>query len=261
MNKTGFIGVGNMGSAIVSGMIGSGKFGCDDIILCGHSVPEEFRALNINVTNVTDLTAKSDYIILCIKPNGFDALLNEIKTVPGYRSKIYVSIAAGIKISDIASVLGDVKIVRTMPNLALMCTEGMTSMCRSENVTDSEFDYVKSMFACAGRCAEVPEKLFGACTAVSGSGPAYVFMFIEALADAAVKHGVKRSDAYLFASQTLLGSAKLQLESGEHPAVLKDRVCSPGGTTIDAVAVLEDMGLRSAVISAVDACVKKSEEM
>ncbi len=261
MNKTGFIGVGNMGSAIVTAMINSEKFDCKDLYLCDLNIADKFKNLNINVTNVAELVAKSDYIILCVKPNSFPSLLSEIKNVSGYEEKTYVSIAAGIKICDIKNILGDVCVIRTMPNLALMCGEGMTAMCRGEHVSDEQFEYAKSIFSCAGKCAEVSENLINTCTAISGSGPAYVFMFIEALADAAVKHGLKRDEAYLFASQTLIGSAKLQAETELHPAILKDRVCSPAGTTIDAVAVLEDKGFRSAIINAVDACVKKASEM
>lgn len=261
MDKTiGFIGVGSMGGAIVSGMVESG-YDLQRIALCGHTIPEKFLNLNINVTNLTNLVEKSDYIILCIKPNGFEKLLNEIKSIGGYGEKIFVSVAAGIKISYVRGILGNVKVIRTMPNLPLMCGEGMTAMCRTEEITDTDFKTAERIFSCSGKCTEVGENLIDACTAVSGSGPAYAFMFIEAMADAAVKHGIKREDAYLLASQTLLGSARMQLETGLHPAALKDMVCSPGGTTVAAVAALEEKGFRSAVISAVDACAQRADEM
>lgn len=257
----GFIGAGNMGSAIISGMVENGGFDSSRIYVCGHSVPDKVKKLNIYETNLSDLVKKSDYIILCIKPKGFPGLLDEIKKTDGYTDKVYVSIAAGIKISAIKEILGDVKVIRTMPNLPLMCGGGMTVMCRCPKVTDEEFDFAGKVFSGSGRTSETDESLIDACTAVNGSGPAYVFMFIEALADAAVKQGIKRGDAYVLASQTVLGSALMQLETGLHPAVLKDMVCSPGGTTIAAVSALEENGFRHAVISAVDACAQKAAQM
>ena len=259
--KIGFIGAGNMGGALICSAVEKSGFNSDDI--CVHSlvISDRVKKLNINVTTLQDLIADSDYIILCIKPNGFKSLLENIKTIDGYESKVYVSIAAGITTDTIKDILGDVKIVRTMPNLALTVGAGMTVISKNDYVTDEEFTFVDRLFSGAGKTLAVPEKLIDQCTAISGSGPAYGFMFIEALADAAVKGGISRTDAYLLASQTLMGSALMCLETGLHPGVLKDMVCSPGGTTIEAVASLESNGFRASVIEAVDACSKKAESM
>jgi len=262
MSRTvGFIGAGNMGGAIISGLVEKGGFDAGSVFVCDHVVSDKVKKLNINVTNLSDLVCKSDYIILCVKPNVIDSVLNDIKSISGYENKVYVSIAAGKKISAIKEVLGDVKIVRTMPNLPLVAGEGMTVVCRNEKVSDEEFDFAKEVFSRSGKVLETKENLIDSCTAINGSGPAYVFMFIEALADAAVKNGIARSDAYELASQMIIGSAKMFLESGKHPGELKDMVCSPGGTTIAAVSVLEEKGFRSAVIAAVDECTKKAIEM
>lgn len=260
-NSVGFIGVGNMGSAIISGIVKKGIFDSSDIYVCGHSVPDDIKKLNINVTNLTNLLNNSDYIILCIKPKGFKELLNDIKQIQGYGDKVYVSVAAGIKISSIKQILGSVKTVRVMPNLPLKIGEGMTVVSRCELVSDEEYAFAEGIFAAVGKTVRVSENAIDACTAINGSGPAYVFMFIEALADAAVKNGIDRRSAYILASQTVAGSALMQLDTDYHPGVLKDMVCSPGGTTIDAVAELEKHGFRNSVISAVDACTAKAAKM
>jgi len=259
--KIGFVGVGNMGSAVLCGAVDKAGFKPEDIYAHSLVFSDRVKSLNINVTILQDLIRKSDYIILCVKPSGFESLLNEIKSIDGYDTKVYISIAAGITIDYISSILGNVKIVRTMPNLALTAGEGMTVIAKNDSVTEEELLFAEKIFSGAGKTLRIDEKLIDICTAISGSGPAYAFMFIEALADAAVKGGIPRSDAYLLASQTLMGSAKMQLDTGIHPAVLKDMVCSPGGTTIEAVASLENDGFRSAVINAVDACAQKAGKM
>lgn len=260
-SAVGFVGAGNMGGAILSGLIEKGGFDKKSVFVCDRVISDKVKSLDINVTNLSDLVQKSDYIILCVKPNVIKSVLNEIKALGGYEEKVFVSIAAGVKSEAIEDTLGKVKAVRTMPNLPLTSGEGMTVLCRNENVSDSEFAFVMEIFSRSGKVCEQSESLIDSCTAINGSGPAYVFMFIEALADAAVKGGIKRDDAYLLAAQTVLGSAKMVLDSKIHPAVLKDMVCSPGGTTIEAVASLEEDGFRAAVIKAADVCAKKAKEM
>ncbi len=259
--KTGFIGVGNMGGAIMCGAVQGGALVPEDIYAYSLDFSDRVKELNINVTNLQELVQKSDYIILCVKPNGFEALLEQIKNIPGYDTRVYVSIAAGITIDYIRSILGDVRVIRTMPNLALIAGEGMTVICPGDGVGDEELEFAESIFACAGRTLRTGEALINSCTAVSGSGPAYVFMFIEAMADAAVKQGIARKDAYLLASQTLMGSALMQLTTGMHPGELKDMVCSPGGTTIEAVAQLENDGFRASVMNAVEVCADKANNI
>ena len=153
------------------------------------------------------------------------------------------------------------KIVRCMPNTPALVGEGCTGVSVSENVTKEETALALSLLQSFGMAQEVPERLMDAVVAVSGSAPAYVFLFIEAMADAAVAEGMPRNQAYTFAAQTVLGSAKMVLETGKHPAELKDMVCSPGGTTIDAVKVLEKRGLRSAIMEAMEACAEKSRNL
>ena len=258
---TGFIGLGNMGGSVLCGAIASGA--CSSETTYGHSLvfSDKVKTLNINVTNLEDLVVKSDYIILCVKPDSFEKLLNDIKEIPSFETKIYVSIAAGITIDYIKGILGDVKVIRTMPNLPLSVGGGMTVIAPDANVSEEELAFAEKIFAGSGRTLKVTEDKISAYTALSGSGPAYAFMFIEALADAAVRAGIPRDNAYTVASQTLLGSALMQLETGIHPGVLKDMVCSPAGTTIDAVASLENDGFRKTVMNAVDACLKKAEKM
>ena len=153
------------------------------------------------------------------------------------------------------------KIVRTMPNTPALVGEAMSAVCPNENVTSEQFEYVKNIFNSFGECVELAEKDFHAFTALCGSSPAYVFVFIEAMADAAVKLGITRAKAYTMAAQSVLGSAKMVLDTGKHPAELKDMVCSPAGTTIDAVLALEKEGFRNAAIEAVVKCAEKSKAM
>jgi len=259
--KIGFVGVGNMGSAILCGIVNNSIIKEENIYAHSLAFSDKVKQLNINVTSLKDLIKNSDYIILCVKPNSFENLLNDIKDIQGYDSKVYISIAAGITIDYIKSILGDVKVIRTMPNLALMAGAGMTVIAGDTMVTEEELKFAEDIFMGAGKTLRVSESLINPCTAVSGSGPAYAFMFIEAMADAAVRGGISRKDAYLLASQTLMGSALMQLNTDIHPAELKDMVCSPAGTTIDAVASLEKDGFRSAVINAIDVCNKKAKNM
>ncbi len=259
--KIGFIGVGNMGSSILCGIINNNIAKSQEIYVHSLEISERVKNFDINVTNLQNLIKNSDYIILCIKPQGFEELLNNIKMHDGYDTKVYISIAAGVTIDYIKSILGDVKVIRTMPNLALTVGEGMTVISGDGKVSEEELDFAEKIFSGAGKTLRVNEKLINSCTAVSGSGPAYAFMFIEALADGAVREGLSRSDAYLLASQTLLGSALMQISTGLCPAQLKDMVCSPGGTTIDAVHSLENDGFRACVMNAVDACARKAEKM
>ena len=261
MCKIGFIGAGNMGGAIISGMISGKAFEKTDINVCDLKIPDSILSLGINPMDLEDCVANSDYIILAVKPAGLGSVLEKVKTVASYGDKTYISIAAGYKIENIEKILGNVRIIRVMPNLCLKAGEGMTVVCANDNCTNLQLETAQKIFSSCGKTAIVKENLIDACTAINGSGPAYVFMFMEALADAAVKHGIDRETAYLLAGQTVLGSAKLLLDSKIHPGELKDMVCSPGGTTIEAVASLEEAGFRNAVLSAVDACAKKADEM
>lgn len=260
MKAVGFIGAGNMGSAIMKGIL-RGGFSASDIYVCEKNPGSELESNGVNICSLEDTVKKADYIIIAVKPINVDAVFKDIAAADGYKEKTYISIAAGVKINRIESVIPGAAVIRVMPNLCLTAGEGMSVLCSNGLCSDADFEFADGIFSCSGKTAHVKEELIDACTAINGSGPAYVFMFIEAMADAAVKYGIDRKTAYVLASQTLLGSAKMQLESGIHPGILKDMVCSPAGTTIDAVAALEDGNFRSTVIKAVDAALEKAKKM
>ena len=176
--------------------------------------------------------------------------------------QIIVTIAPGQTIERLEHLFGKtLKLVRTMPNTPALVGEGITAVCKNKEVTEDELRYICKILEGFGKVEVVDEHLMDVVVSVSGSSPAYVFMFIEAMADAAVADGMPRKQAYEFAAQAVLGSAKMVLETGKHPGELKDMVCSPGGTTIEAVRVLEEKGLRSTIFEAMKACTKKAKGM
>lgn len=208
-----------------------------------------------------EVAAFANVLFLAVKPQYYASVIEEIRDTVGM-GQIVVTIAPGKTLEWLASQFGKpLKIIRTMPNTPAMVKEGMMGMCPNEHVTAGDLENVRDICSGFGRTEIIAEHLMDVVTAVSGSSPAYVFLFIEAMADAAVADGMPRAQAYTFAAQAVLGSAKMVLETGKHPGELKDMVCSPGGTTIEAVRVLEEKGLRSAVFEAVKACVKKSRDM
>lgn len=263
--KIAFIGSGNMGGAIIGGIISAGLVPASSVTASDPS--EAARShLNekygINVTSDNKAAAKeADIIFLAVKPNIYAPVSAEIKDSLS-PSAVVVTIAAGQTLEHMADMLGKkVKIVRAMPNTPALVGEGMAALCPNENVTDEEFRDIEAIFRSFGKCEKVPENLFDAVVGVSGSAPAYVYMFIEAMADAAVAEGLARDKAYTFAAQAVLGSAKMVLDTGRHPGDLKDMVCSPAGTTIRAVIELEKTGMRGAVMQAMQVCIDKSKEM
>lgn len=261
----GFIGGGNMASAIIGGLISSGLSDREHIIASAKSessvarLKENFgiRASTVN----TKISSKADIVFLAVKPNMFATVIPEIKDSVK-KDTIIVSIAAGQPIGKIEAAFGKpVKLIRAMPNTPALVGASMSALCKNELVTGEELKEVQELFNSFGESEIVPEELMDAVVGISGSSPAYVYMFIEAMADAAVADGMPRVQAYKFAAQSVLGAAKMVLDTGRHPGELKDAVCSPGGTTIEAVAVLEKVGLRNAVMEGQRACVKKSIEM
>lgn len=260
--KIGFIGCGNMGSAMLSGILQSGL--ADAKALTASAKSEATRnkiknELKIHLAASNREAAQfSDVIFLAVKPQYYEAVIGEIKDIVR-PEQIVVSIAPGKTLAWLEGLFGrPVKLVRTMPNTPAMVGEGMTAYCAGALLTEEEKAQIAQICGCFGRAEEVEEPMMDAVTAVSGSSPAYVFMFIEAMADAAVADGMPRAKAYTFAAQAVLGSAKMVLETGMHPGALKDMVCSPGGTTIEAVRVLEQRGMRSSVIEAMKACTQKA---
>ena len=263
--RIGFIGCGNMATAMIKGILDSQKAKTEDVIASAKSekTREKIKTeLGINAALKNKEVAEfSDILFLAVKPQYYEEVIQEIKD-DLRENQMIVSIAPGKTLAWLAERLGeDKKIIRTMPNTPAMVKEGMMGMCRNNLVTENEMQQVKDICESFGKAEVVPESLIDVVVGVSGSSPAYVFMFIEAMADAAVADGMPRTQAYKFAAQAVLGSAKMVLETGKHPGELKDMVCSPGGTTIEAVRVLEEKGMRSAVIEASRACVKKARDM
>ena len=247
MKKIGMIGVGNMGGAILRGMIASGYVAAEDVMACLHS-EEKRQALAAEIPGLTcttdakALAQECRMIVLAVKPQVLGELLDSIKGEINDRA--LVSIAAGWTMDMLTSKVA-----------------GTTATCRQTTLSAADLAYAQGIFDAIGETAVIDEKLFDGFIAVSGSSPAYIFMLIEAMADAAVREGIRRPDAVKMAAQAVLGSAKMVLETGKHPGQLKDEVCSPAGTTIEAVAMLEKRGFRAAVQDAMAVCAEKSRQM
>lgn len=260
--KIGFIGCGNMAGAMIGGIIKSGLMKKDEIIASAvHEETTKRAAKEFGIDTTTDnvqVAKNARVVVLAVKPVYYFQVIDEIKDVVN-EEQIIISIAPGITIKSMEERFGkSVKMVRTMPNTPALVGEGITAMCINDNMTEEETQYAKSILESFGKAEIIKENLMDVVVSVSGSSPAYVFMFIEAMADAAVADGMPRKQAYTFAARSVLGSAKMVLETGRHPGELKDMVCSPGGTTIEAVRVLEEKGMRSSVIEAMKACTKKA---
>ena len=260
MNTFGFIGMGNMGHAMLNGIMNT--FDHSQIMFTDASdvvrvkVNEE-TGIRVSPTNI-ELANSVKYIILAVKPQYYDVVIGNIKNVVT-PDKIIISLAPGITIKNVQDKFdSDVRVVRCMPNTPAMIGEGMTGISYDKNIFNlEEIDTISQFCKSFGNFRVVEERLLDTVTCVSGSSPAYVYMFIEALADSAVKYGMSRADAIEFAAMTVKGAADMVLSTKEHPAVLKDRVCSPGGTTIAGVSALEENGFRHAIIAATDKCYEK----
>ena len=263
--KLGIIGFGNMAEAILGGILTGGFVVKEDITVSGKdesmlTKASEKYGVGVETDNKKVVNA-SDVILLSVKPQILPDVIEEIRDVCS-KDKLIISIVAGKTQKWIEEAFGCAhKVVRCMPNTPALVGEGCTGICFSDSVSEEEKAYALNMFSCIGKAQEVPEKLMDVVVGVSGSAPAYVFMFIEAMADAAVEMGMPRKQAYDFAAQAVMGSAKLLLETGKHPGELKDMVCSPAGTTIAAVHVLEEKGMRAAVMDAVIKCIERSKKL
>lgn len=266
MNKQiGFIGAGNMGTAIVRGLLNTGVLMPEQITVA-DSRRQALESLSgdfprVRTTASIAEAASADILILAVKPQSYKSVIREIREQIS-ENTVIVSIAAGLNLKKISGWFGKtVKVIRVMPNTPALVSKGMSAVCPGDNLTGEEIQNVTAIFDSVGDTVLLPEHLMDAYTALAGSSPAWVFMFIEALADGAVRHGIPRDTAYRAAAQAVSGSAELVLSTGQHPAVLKDQVCSPSGTTIEAVAALEEAGFRSAVIKAVNDCTAKAKEI
>ena len=265
MIKTiGFLGCGNMGGAIARAVCKAAD--PQNVYLANRTAAkaEALAAeLGCNTTTNAEVAGRSDLIFLAVKPQMMEALLEPLRFTLDERPKRFVlcSMAAGLSIARIQEMAGeDFPVIRIMPNTPASVGEGMIQYC-SSNVTAEEEEAFRKIMAPAGRLDAIPENLIDAACCVSGCGPAWVYQFIEALADGGVAAGLPRAKAQEYAAQTLLGSARMVLESGSHPGVLKDAVCSPGGSTIQGVRVLEEHAFRGAVTDAVLAAYDKTKEM
>ena len=261
--RLGVIGAGNMGEAILRGYLTSYASGEKTTVYDpdAEKCAALERDLGVGVaSSLQDLIENSDLLLIAVKPNVCAHLFAE--QFDHFVNKAVVSIAAGWGGERLRNALpATARVLRVMPNTPAMIGEGMIVFESGDTLTGEERAFAETLFGSVGDVITVEPKLMDAVTAVSGSGPAYVYLFIEALADGGVKAGLPRNIALKLAAQTVKGSAMMVSETGVHPGELKDRVCSPGGTTIEAVAVLEQKGLRGAVIAAVDACREKSEKM
>lgn len=263
--KIGFIGLGNMAEAMIGGILQKKIAEVEDIIGSAKTAATrdkmaEKYAIQVREKN-EDVTHVSDILVLAVKPQVLAEVIGEIRDAVR-EDTLIISIAAGKSLVWIEETFGrPMKLVRCMPNTPALVGEGCTGVCMNGLVSETEKETSLALMQSFGKASLVPEGLMDAVGALSGSSPAYVFMFIEAMADAGVAAGMPRAQAYEFAAQAVYGSARLVLESGKHPAELKDMVCSPGGTTIQGVRVLEERGMRGAVMDALAACVEKSRNM
>lgn len=263
--KIGFIGGGKMGEALCKGVV-SAKLTEADRIIVSDVIVERCRLLSQEIgikttQNNKDVASFADIVILAVKPQLMDEVLNNLKNDITHRHLV-VSIAAGIPIRFIESRLqAGIRIIRVMPNTPCLIGTSATAFALGRHATSADGQVVFTIFNAVGKVFQLDEKYLDAVTGLSGSGPAYVYMFIEALSDGGVKMGLPRDVATTLAAQTVLGAAKMVLETGQHPAQLKDAVTSPGGTTIEGISKLEDGGLRSAMINAVEAATLKSKKL
>jgi pyrroline-5-carboxylate reductase len=260
------IGAGNMGDALVSGLIGSGSCKAKNII-CADVRQDKLDRIKSSykvrtTTNNLRAVAEADVVIYAVKPQIMAAVLNE--TAPKLdMSKLVISIAAGVPLAAIESCIQkDLRLIRVMPNIAAAVKEAATGIAAGAHATKEDVKLTMEIFNSIGKCVFLKENyLMDAVTGLSGSGPAYIFLIVDALADAGVKVGLSRQDSLFLAAQTVLGAAKLLIETHEHPGQLKDKVTSPGGTAIAGLATLESGGLRTTLINAVETATNRSKEL
>ena len=263
--RLGLIGVGAMGSALANGLVSKKTFRPKEII-CLDADPERHRraVAEIGIAGAESLSAiASDaaIVLVAVKPKDVSSVLSRIGPMLK-PDRLLISIAAGVPLHVLQDgVASGVPVIRAMPNTPCLVGEGMTGYALGSVANAEHAAQAQEIFGAVGRAVEVPEALLDAVTGLSGSGPAFVYIFIEALADGGVKMGLPRAQAQLLAAQTVLGSAKMAVTPGAHPGVLKDAVASPGGTTIAGIAALEHAGFRSAAIQAVEAAARRSEEL
>lgn len=261
----GFIGAGNMAEAMIRGLLGA-KLVTPEQLMASDIVEARRQQIHQRygvrtVAESREVASKASILVLAVKPQDMEVALKGIATAVD-QTKTIISIAAGTSIAFIAQRLpSKARIIRVMPNAPALVLAGAAGIAKGEHATAQDLQVVEAIFAAVGKAVVVEEKHLDAVTGLGGSGPAYVFLFIEALADGGVKMGLSRDVATLLATQTVLGAAKMLLESGRHPGELKDLVASPGGTTIAGLHVLEGGRLRGTVMEAVEAATLRSREL
>jgi pyrroline-5-carboxylate reductase len=258
------IGSGQMGEALIGGWLAAKTVPADALFATDASAERrDVMKRRFGVRTGSDnreAASWADVVVLAVKPQILDAVAKDLSSA--LAGKLVLSIAAGVTIAHLAKLAPKgARIVRAMPNTPVLVRDGVSALSFGAGVTEKDQQFARRLFEAVGRAVVVEEKLMDAVTGLSGSGPAYVFLAIEALADGGVKMGLPRTVADLLAAQTVLGAARMVLETGEHPAKLKDRVASPGGTTIAGLHRLEQGGLRAALMAAVEAASKRSEEL
>ena len=264
--KIGFLGAGNMGEAMIKGLLKAGLVSPHAIFATDVRLPrlrEVEKLYGIQVLeNNAELVSRSDVVILAVKPQVIGEVLKEVGPVLTPKSLV-ISIAAGVSTAALRSHLAgrEVRLIRVMPNTGALVLEGATAIARASGLLPGDLETAEEIFTALGTVVVLEEKLMDAVTGLSGSGPAYIAVVVEALADGGVKMGLDRSTALSLAAQTVLGAARLLLETGMHPGQLKDMVSSPGGTTIAGIAALEEGGIRRALISAVERATLRSREL
>ena len=263
--KVGFVGGGNMGEALVRGLVESNVVPGDKILLADVRA-DRVRQLADQyglhaVTGNAALVSEADVVILAVKPQVMAPVLRETLPALG-RRPLLISLAAGVSTATITSVLGTYpRLIRVMPNTPALVLQGVTAIARTPGLAQDDLETAQEIFAAVGRVVVLDEEQLDAVTGLSGSGPAYVAIVVEALADGGVKMGLDRTTAMTLAIQTVLGAATLLVETGMHPAALKDMVSSPGGTTIAGIGALEEGGIRATFIRAVERATQRSREL
>lgn len=255
-----------MGTALIQGAIRAGVVAASDVLGCDPY--DKSREVFAQATGAkvaaghAEIAASCDVILLCTKPLDISGALADLAKIAAGQPRLVISIAAGVTLAALeAAASKNFRVIRAMPNTPALVGQGAAAFCRGTSATDADAATAQSLLGAVGIALEVPERLMDAVTGLSGSGPAYIYVVIDALADGGVRAGIPRADAVRLAAQTVLGAAAMVLETGEHPAVLKDMVTSPGGTTIAGLAVLEEHGLRSALIEAVGAATDRATEL
>ena len=261
--KIGFVGGGALAEFVIKGISGNIVEAENIYVSERYEARREYliQKYKINaVAGVDSFIADIDLLIIAVKPNDATAAMKEISSKVSTKTLVVYTVA-GLKLAKVEEYFKEHSVIRVMPNVAIAVGEGMNVFTVGKNVKPSEVEMIQKFFSSLGRCVEVEESLMDAVTGLSGSGPAYAFLMIDALADGGVEVGLPRAKAIELAAQTLLGAAKMVLETGDHPDVLRDRVTSPAGTTIEGVRVLEKCGVRSALIEAVIAATNKSKSL